>query len=203
MKSGWKTFISPFDKVAGVKSLLWGVAGLAVSIVVSIFSGLHAHGLLNFGYAPVGDWWVHAVEYLVIWLVPAAIIWGLGAALSRSRVRAVDVFGTVAFSLLPLVAMNLFWLVPPMGEMLKHSASPSDLIAWMQSLVVTPLTPSLNVLLAVTSLVSCVAVVLMLVWLFKVVKVVCNLSGWRLWSVYLVGIVGGDIVCRILIKLLY
>jgi hypothetical protein len=45
--------------------------------------------------------------------------------------------------------------------------------------------------------------VLMLVWLFRAVKVVCNLSGWRLWTVYLVGVVGGDIVCRIIIGLMY
>jgi hypothetical protein len=200
MKNCWKTFISPFDKVAGARALAVGVGGLVVSIVLSIFSGLHAHGLLHYGYAPVDDWWVHAVEYIVIWLVPAVIIWGLGAALSRSRIRPVDIFGTVAFSLLPLVVMNLLWFLPAMKQLLELAASPTDLLTQMQSLMFDP---SFLVPMTVASLIMCVAMVLMLVWLFRAVKVVCNLSGWRLWTVYLVGVVGGDIVCRILIGLMY
>ncbi|MDR0907337.1 MAG: hypothetical protein LBM63_01810 [Rikenellaceae bacterium] len=200
MKNGWENFVSPFDKVAGARALAVGVGGLVVSVVVSIFSGLHAHGLLHFGSAPVDAWWVHVVEYLAIWLVPAAIIWGLGVALSRSRIRPVDVFGTVAFSLLPLVVMNLVWLFPAMQQLLELSASPTDLIAELQSLVFDP---SFLVSLTVASLITCMAIILMLVWLFRAVKVACNLGGWRLWTVYLVGVVGGDIVCRILIGLIY
>jgi hypothetical protein len=200
MKNGWKNFISPFEKVAGAKALAVGVGGLVISIVLSIFSGMHAHGLLHFGYAPVDAWWVHAAEYMVIWLVPAVIIWGLGAALSRSRIRPVDVFGTVAFSLLPLVVMNLLWLLPAMRQLLELSASPADLIAGIQSL---GMTPSFIVSMAAASLVTCATVFLMLVWIFRAVKVVCNLGGWRLWTVFMVGIVGGDIVCRILINLMY
>jgi hypothetical protein len=31
----------------------------------------------------------------------------------------------------------------------------------------------------------------------------CNLSGGRLWAVYLVGLIGGDALCRYLIGLMY
>jgi hypothetical protein len=200
MKNGWKTFISPFDKVAGVKSLVWGVAGLAVSVVLSIMSGLHAHGLLHYGYAPVNSWWTHVVEYLIIWLVVSFAFLLQGMAVSRSRIRPIDVFGTVAFSMLPLVVMNLMWLLPAMRELLELSASPTDLLENMQSMM---LNPSFLASTTVVGLITCVLIALMLVWMFKVVKVVCNLSGGRLWAGYIVGVIGGDILSRILIGLMY
>jgi hypothetical protein len=45
--------------------------------------------------------------------------------------------------------------------------------------------------------------VMMVVWLFNAVRVSCNLGGGRLWTVYLVGLVGGDALCRFLIGLMY
>jgi hypothetical protein len=82
--SGWGKFISPFEKVAGWTALAWGLAGLAVSAVVSAFSGWQANGLLQFGPgAPETAWWVPVLTDLIIWLGPALLFYGLGAALSR------------------------------------------------------------------------------------------------------------------------
>ncbi len=71
MKNCWKNFFSPFTKIAGAKALLWGLAGLAVSVAAASFSGFHAHGLMQFGGASRDAWWLSALEYLIIWLIPA------------------------------------------------------------------------------------------------------------------------------------
>lgn len=45
--------INPFERIAGLKALLWGLAGMVVSTALSFYSGWHYHGLLHFGPAPI------------------------------------------------------------------------------------------------------------------------------------------------------
>jgi hypothetical protein len=211
VSAGWKKFSSPFEKVAGAKALAWGLAGLAVSVVATTFSGWRANGLMQFGPGPDVAWWTHALSWLIIWLVPAAIIYGLGAALSRSRIRVIDVAGTTAFAMLPLAVANLAWLLPGLKELANTlyeltvairaaaaTSTPLDVEAMMTPVKAVLTTP----LFAVAMVVAVAAMVVTLIWMFNAVRVSCNLQGWRLWVVWLVGVIGGDAVCRLLIGLL-
>lgn len=109
--------INPFERIAGLKALLWGLAGMVVSTALSFYSGWHYHGLLHFGPAPNPAWWCYAVEHLAVWLIPAVMFYLGGLLLSRSRIRMVDVLGTVVFAQLPLIVMNLFNFLPPMQKL--------------------------------------------------------------------------------------
>ena len=40
--------INPFERIAGLEALLWGLAGMVVSTALSFYSGWHYHGLLHF-----------------------------------------------------------------------------------------------------------------------------------------------------------
>ena len=195
MNNGWKNFISPFTKIAGTKALLWGLAGLTVSAVASYFSGWHANGLMHFGGAPRDAWWLPALEYLIIWLIPAIIFYGLGVVLSRSRIRPVDVLGTTAFALLPLAPLNLLYLLPYMKKMLAAVTPPLEIERVVALVGEFSFFPVVLFLLAVMALT--------LVWLFDAVRVSCNLKGWRLWTVFLVGVIGGDALCQLLLRLVY
>ena len=48
--------INPFERIAGLEALLWGLAGMVVSTALSFYSGWHYHGLLHFGPAPNPAW---------------------------------------------------------------------------------------------------------------------------------------------------
>ena len=96
MKRQWLNFlINPFEWIAGFQALGWGLLGMVVSTVISYLSGWHYHGLLHFGPAPNPAWWCYAVEHLVVWIVPATLFYLGGLILSRSRIRVIDVLGTV------------------------------------------------------------------------------------------------------------
>lgn len=186
--------VNPFIWIAGVPALLWGAVGLVVSTLLSWASGYHYHGLLHFGPAPNPAWWCYLAEHLIVWLVPASLFYGGGRMLSRSRIRAIDVFGTVLFAQLPLIAMNLIYMLPPMKMLVRLDPTmpPQELLA--QPGLITA------VILSLFGLPFLVATV---VWMFNALKVSCNLKGGRLWTVALVGIIGGDVLCRLLIRLFY
>ena len=183
--------INPFERIAGWEALLWGLAGMVVSTTLSYYSGWHYHGLLHFGPAQNPAWWCYAVEHFAVWMIPAVMFYLGGLLLSRSRIRMVDVLGTVVFAQLPLIVMNLFNFLPPMQKLaqIDVNMSPTEIMQQPGFLVGIWL-----------SLVSFVFLIWALVWMFQALKVSCNLKGYRLVILYCVGIFGGDVLCRYLIK---
>lgn len=186
--------LNPFEKVAGGQALLWGLVGMIVAVVTSFYSGYHYHGLLHFGGAPNGAWWCYAVEHVVVWFIPALLFYVGGLCLSKSRIRIVDVFGTVAFAQLPFILMNLYAFLPPMQRIhtLDFDLPPSQLMSQPGMLMAIWL-----------SLISLIFIVWVLVWMYNALKVSCNLKGTRLGVLYTIVVIGGDVLCRLIIKLCY
>ncbi len=193
MKKYWNLLVNPFQRIAGVQALLWGVVGLVLSTLICNLSGYHYNGLLTFGPSPNEAWWSYLVEHLIVWMVPALLFYIGGLICSRSRIRPIDVLGTTLFAQLPLLVVNVIELFPPM-QLLLGIASPEAI----QTVMADPMF-SMAMLL---SLLVMPFIVLMLVWMFQALKVSCNLKGARLWCVYLVGVIVGDILCRTLISYL-
>lgn len=187
--------LNPFTQVAGYRALGWGAAGLALSTLLSFLSGCHYHGLLHYGPAPNSAWWCFVAEHLIVWLVPALLFYVGGVILSRSKIRVVDVIGTVAFAQLPFVGMSLFYFLPPMQYLLNFNftdVSPVALLSQPEFLIAMWL-----------SIFSFIFVIWVLYWMFKALKISCNLKGYRLGVLYATAILGGDALCRLLIGLCY
>lgn len=195
MRAIFEFLKNPFYRVAGYTSLVWGVAGLVVATAVSFCGGIHFHGLLHYGSAPNGAWWCFVVEHLAVWLIPSVLIYISALLCSRSHVRPVDVLGTVAFAQLPFVLLALFMALPPMHE-----------IASIQTLQnVDCLLSDTSLLLAVVWIgaIGLLLSIWVLYWIFRAISVACNLKKRNLWIVFIIGVFGGDLLCRYLIRLCY
>ena len=173
---------------------IWGFLGLIVSTLLCWISGYHYHGLLHFGPAPNPAWWCYLAEHLIVWLIPALLFYLGGLFLSHSRIRVIDVLGTVLFAQLPLLGMNLISLLPAMRMMsqMNMNMSPEEMLA-----------QPYFILAMILTLLGLPFLILTLIWMFNALKVSCNLKQWKLWTVALIGIIGGDVLCRFLIGWLY
>ena len=194
MKNKVKLIVNPFIRIAGGQALIWGFLGLIVSTLLCWISGYHYHGLLHFGPAPNPAWWCYLAEHLIVWLIPALLFYLGGLFLSHSRIRVIDVLGTVFFAQLPLLGMNLISLLPAMRMMsqMNMNMSPEEMLA-----------QPYFVLAMILTLLGLPFLILTLIWMFNALKVSCNLKQWKLWTVALIGIIGGDVLCRLLIAWLY
>ena len=192
MKNKVKLIVNPFIRIAGGQALIWGFLGLIVSTLLCWISGYH--GLLHFGPAPNPAWWCYLAEHLIVWLIPALLFYLGGLFLSHSRIRVIDVLGTVLFAQLPLLGMNLISLLPAMRMMsqMNMNMSPEEMLA-----------QPYFVLAMILTLLGLPFLILTLIWMFNALKVSCNLKQWKLWTVALIGIIGGDVLCRLLIEWLY
>ncbi len=196
MKTPWfRLLFNPFTRIAGYSALGWGFLGIIIATTISYFVQLHYHGLLHFGWAPNPAWWCYAVEHLLVWLIPAILFYIGGLLLSRSHIRLVDVLGTVAFAQLPFIIMNIFYILPSLQFMTRVNPS---------TLTIQELTTQPEFLKGIWySLVSLIFLIWALIWMFHALRVSCNLKGYRLGILYAVAIIGGDVICRVLINLCY
>ena len=194
MKNKVKLIVNPFIRIAGGQALIWGFLGLIVSTLLCWISGYHYHGLLHFGPAPNPAWWCYLAEHLIVRLIPALLFYLGGLFLSHSRIRVIDVLGTVLFAQLPLLGMNLISLLPAMRMMsqMNMNMSPEEMLA-----------QPYFILAMILTLLGLPFLILTLIWMFNALKVSCNLKQWKLWTVALIGIIGGDVLCRLLIAWLY
>ena len=194
MKNKVKLIVNPFIRIAGGQALIWGFLGLIVSTLLCWISGYHYHGLLHFGPAPNPAWWCYLAEHLIVWLIPALLFYLGGLFLSHSRIRVIDGLGTVLFAQLPLLGMNLISLLPAMRMMsqMNMNMSPEEMLA-----------QPYFILAMILTLLGLPFLILTLIWMFNALKVSCNLKQWKLWTVALIGIMGGDVLCRFLIGWLY
>lgn len=187
-----KAVFNPFVWIAGYKALGWGVAGIAVSCLLGYLTGTHYHGLLHFGPAPNNLWWCYAAERLIVWLLPSVLFYLGGICFSKSRIRPVDVFGTVAFSQLLFIPMTLFFFFPQVKVFEKVAMNPLELTSSPQAMIGLWL-----------MLVSSVFAIWSVVWMFNALKISTNLKGKYLAIVYILAVFGGDAACRYLIEMLY
>lgn len=184
--------VNPFVWIAGSKALTVGAVGLVASAGLSVLSGVHANGLLQYGPSSAGQWYVHCAELLVIWLVPALLFYLGGQLLSRSHIRWIDVLGTVLFAQLPLLLTWLIYLLPSVQALFRQDLS---------NLVPEKLLLDSQLMRGVyLLLLAFLFVVWMVVWMVNALRVSCNLKGWRLAVVAVVGIGAGDIITRLLIS---
>ena len=193
-KQTLNVILNPFIRIAGMKALTWGALGLMASTFLSWASGYHYHGLLHFGPAPNPAWWCYLTEHLIVWLVPSMLFYLGGIIFSHSKIRLVDVLGTVLFAQIPMIVMNLIYCLPPMRvlEQITPETAPAQLLS----------TPDFHIAILL-SMVCLPFLIITLIWMVLALKVSCNLKKAGLWIVGFVGIIGGDIICRWLIGQLY
>lgn len=172
----------PFRYVAGAKALAWGAAVLCVEIGWLLYAGFYQDTYLHFAPAAGRLPLVRtAAMQLAMWIVPALLLWACGALLSRSKIRAVDLFGTTALAQAPLLL-----LVLPLGcEGFVAGLNETAAGAAVGAL------PSPLTMLRLLVFVLCSLAVLawFFVWNYRAYAVSCNLRGWRAVTSYVAVVV--------------
>jgi hypothetical protein len=187
--------INPFEKVGGFTSLFIGLVGIFVTALIFHCGGALLAGLLQIGLNPGIGLAKILFCGIVVWLVPSSIFYSLGKLFSASKIRAVDVFGMIAFAQLPFVLVALL-MAPSAAAYVLNVA-----VLTAQSPVDVFTDPRFVFGLTLVIL-SMFPFAWVLILMFKALQVACNLKGGRQWGIYFGGLVGGDILVRIILYFL-
>jgi hypothetical protein len=199
MKSNGSVFaylFRPFRFIAGKESLFIGLAVLALLFVLGYWSNTHFDGVLDAHYACLTEKfqpWVHAVYQLVAWFSLVVVLFPMGRMLSSSSVRLIDVAGTLAMARFPLLLLALLGFNPDI-HICMDGINPFDTEA-----VMSVLGDKIGTIMW-TGLFSMLVIVWYIVVLYNAYSVSTNLKGARGGWSFVIGLIIGEIVSKVLLS---
>lgn len=167
---------NPFKWIAGLKSIVIGLAGLLIVSYTSFQTGTHLNGLTNIVFAKDSDFVFYLVEHLLSWISISMFFYISGLILSKSRIRIIDILGTSLLARIPLIIAPLFRVLPFLKSFVFQS---------FEMYMITGI--------------YLISSIWTIVLLFNGFKISCNLKNDRLIASFIVSILLSEIVTRLLL----
>ena len=199
-----QVLFQPFVRIAGVESLLLGLAAVLLAGWVGSWSGLHFDGVLD---AHVGTkappLWLFLAEGIIDWLAPATILYAAGKLLSRTAFRAIDLFGTQALARWPMLLVSLACLTPAFQRfnaqlieaITKMGADPTKFAMPADGM-------GASVFGAVT-MIMLTSIVWMVVLMWKSFSHCCNLRGGKHVAAFILCLLIAEVASKVAIDRLF
>lgn len=112
MKNISQILFNPFEKIAGLKSLLLGLAIMLLTSAIAYFSNTRFDGVIDVHSGDKVDYYYYLVDGLVAWLSMVVIFYPVILFVTKFKARFVDVAGTFLLARFPMIidALILFYL---------------------------------------------------------------------------------------------
>ena len=184
---------NPFHYVAGGQALLIGLVAVLAAAVIGSLSNTHFDGVLDVHTGLEAPLWVFVFESVMDWLALGAVLFVGGALVSKSRFRALDVFGTQALARAPTLVTVVLALLPGYQRYLQYFVA-----KYMGQTVDVEIG-------ALDPFVCCVALMgmlLMLVWMvalmYRAFAVSCNVRGCKAIGTFIACLLAAEAVTKAL-----
>jgi len=107
-----KWLINPFERIAGWQALFIGLVVMALTAVVGKINQITFDGVLDVHVLGTFSFWasftMQAVNFITLFLT----MWLAGTFFSKSKLRAIDVAGTMALARTPMLLMAIICFFP-------------------------------------------------------------------------------------------
>jgi ABC-type proline/glycine betaine transport system permease subunit len=98
-----RSIINPFRYIAGEQALVWGLLFMIISALIGWVNQYWQDGLIDLHFRDPGSVWQHLAMVLINWLCALIILYPLGIMLTHSKIRFIDMAGTLALARFPMV----------------------------------------------------------------------------------------------------
>lgn len=113
--SVWSYLFRPFRYVAGARSLIIGLATMVLLAVLGYASGTHFNGVLDIHYScmdQASPFSFHILYQIISWFCVVGIFYLSACIFSGSKVRLIDMAGTLAMARIPLLIAAAWGFIP-------------------------------------------------------------------------------------------
>lgn len=194
IRSIFSILINPFQKIAGYYALAAGLAIIFSMSYLGVIAKIYFPGILDclngsFVKNPRSElnFYVLAYQNMISWLI-LSILFLISAKIFRQkRIRAIDFFGTVAFSRFPYLIFTAFL---SSIRLINPSFMEIDMAKGIQ------LHPSL--MTGLFSLVLSFCLIWQITTYFYALKESSGLVNKKLWTSFIVSIILGEVISSIL-----
>ncbi len=112
--------INPFRYIAGLESLFLGLGILISTALTAYLSHIHFPDLISVKTSPGFPFSLILIQCLSNWMISSTLFYIVGILLSKSSVRAVDVFGTQAMARFPYLLVAFAGFSPLLDKFGKY-----------------------------------------------------------------------------------
>ena len=200
MKQQLKELIkNPFDYVAGIKSLLIGIAIILATAVLGFFSQTHLNGVLDVHIGKEANLlFTFIIEGITDWLCMAIVLYSGGLLISKSKIRLIDVFGTQALAREPMLIVVLLSL--PISQQHVDQYLEWKLLGVGDAVSVAGYEFALFGLFVLGTI---AATIWMVSLMYKAFSVSCNVKGTKAITAFIVGIIMAEALSKYLLFILH
>lgn len=167
--------INPFYYLAGLKSLILGLVFILATATIGYFSKTHFPDIISVKTCYNFSIWYFIVQSLLNWFVASTLFYIAAIILSKSSVRAVDIYGTQALARFPYLIASCMGFSGALDAFGKH-------LLWISLKQGEPVEIShIQIVIAFLILVSSLLLAIwMIALMFNAFKVSANLKGNKL-----------------------
>lgn len=185
--------INPFEKIAGWKALFIGLLVLIVQAGLASKASVHYDGILDMHISEV-SFIASLLELLTNLLCLVLFMYLAGVLASKSKIRFIDVAGTMAFARIPYALAALATMMLPVKQLVSnlreyYIEKNPDLIP----------TPHEWMILLLYGLIILFFLIWMITWIYQAFKVACNAKGSFATFTFILGLLFAEISSKLLI----
>ncbi len=184
-----KTLLNPFIKIAGLKSLLYGLGAMILASIIGYFSHTHFDGVLSVHSGWSTSWYAQLAEPLLNWLFIGTWFYAFSLILSPSKVRAIDIFGTQAFAFIPIIPTSFSGFFTFMNDLVQRLVGVDPTTFSIDMLPVKELVWAI-----ILTLFIMLFVVWSAIWIYNGFKISSNMGHNKVIPVYIAAIILGMFV---------
>lgn len=171
-----KKFLNPFIYLSGERCAAYGAILMIFSAILAWQTDLLLAAPLSISFGEMALWRT-TLRFLISWGVFALLLYLWALLLSKSKIRAVDLFGmNLLARSLPLFVLLLLslWMAPLMRPLIPQMVQGGMPMDQLMAVVMRPR-------MMIAGLLSCAGLVWYFVWCWKAFTLAANLKG--VWSV--------------------
>lgn len=199
MERNLKNYLfNPFEFIAGGKALLIGIPVILLTGFISYFSAMHFDGVLDMHFPLHSKLYVHLLEGLISWLCLSLVFGLAGVILSASKVRMIDIFGTLAFARWPMIMVAVSGLFVN-----ADSANKYITYAFLKQGEAVVLKSYELPVFIIFTIISLLLLIWMVALFYKAYTISCNLKGARAVISFIVGLLLAETLSKLVLSFLY
>lgn len=177
-----KWLFNPFVSIAGWQALSLGLLLMLVTLVIASFSHTNYDGAIDAHFGFPSKIIIYVFEQLNAWLSTTIVFFAVGFILSKSKIRILDVAGTLALARAPMLFAAIIGFVPTLHHVNLNHITASFLIL---------------------SLIAILFSIWMIALMYRAFTISCNLKGSKAIAGFVVSVIIAEILSKLVIHNVY
>ncbi len=180
-----KWLFNPFIYLAGTRALLIGLAAMVLTGLIGFYSHTHFDGVIDIHSGRISPLTSHLLEQLIVWGVATAFFYLSGIIFSTSRIRFIDVAGTMAFARWVMIFPAL------LGFLVHAPATQPQTVDEIMKMI----TPGF----IAVGLLSVVFAIWLVALMYNAYTVSCNMKGGKATGTFIVTLILAETLASLII----